>query len=37
MQTNDDAPILGIQINDEDNVPFGELYLDMFPEWYDVE
>lgn len=37
MKNSDDAPILGIQINDGDNVPFGELYLDMFPEWYDVE
>ena len=32
-----EIPILGIEINDGENVPFGDLYLDMFPEWYDVE
>lgn len=32
-----DLPILGLQINDGINVPFGDLYLDMFPEFYDVE
>jgi hypothetical protein len=30
-------PILGLVINDGSNVPFGDLYLDMFPELYDVE
>lgn len=30
------APILDLRIN-TDNPIFGELYLDLFPEWYDVE
>ena len=39
MNDNDevDAPILGSIINDGVNVPFGDLYLLDFPEWYDVE
>ena len=28
-------PILGLAINNE--TPFGDLYQDTFPEWYDVE
>jgi hypothetical protein len=32
-----DMPIFGIQINDGVNAPFADLYLDMFPEYYDVE
>lgn len=35
LENNEELPILGISINEE--TPFGELYLDMFPEWYDVE
>ena len=33
----DDIPIYGIEINDGINAPFGDLYLDLFPEQYDVE
>jgi hypothetical protein len=33
----DDHPIFGCQINDGINCPFAELYLDLFPEYYDVE
>lgn len=29
-------PILDLQINTDSPI-FGELYLDLFPEWYDVE
>lgn len=31
------APILGSSINDGQNAPFADLYLDTFPEWYDIE
>lgn len=34
---NDICPIYGISINDGINAPFGDLYYDLFPEWYDVE
>jgi hypothetical protein len=34
---NNEAPILGLEINDGKSVPFGDLYLDTFPEWYEVE
>jgi hypothetical protein len=34
---NSDAPILGLEINDGQNAPFADLYLDTFPEWYEVE
>jgi hypothetical protein len=34
---NDECPIFGLEINDGKNVPFGDLYLDLFPELYDVE
>lgn len=35
---NNDQPIIfGSQINDGINAPFADLYLDMFPEWYDIE
>jgi hypothetical protein len=38
MEDNEEeAPILGISINNETDLPFSDLYLDMFPEWYDVE
>lgn len=30
-------PIYGSQINDGVNAPFADLYLDLFPEYYDVE
>ena len=32
-----DIPIYGSVINDGINAPFADLYLDMFPEWYDIE
>lgn len=33
---NEDCPILDLNIDND--YPFlGDLYLDMFPEWYDVE
>jgi hypothetical protein len=32
-----DSPIYGLQINDGVNAPFADLYLDLFPELYDVE
>ena len=37
MYHSEELPILGLSINDGSNVPFGDLYLDMFPELYDVE
>lgn len=36
-QTEDAVPIFGIELNDGVNAPFADLYLDMFPEYYDVE
>jgi hypothetical protein len=36
-QEQNDMPILGLEINDGVNAPFADLYLDMFPEFYDVE
>lgn len=35
MNETEDLPILGILINED--TPFGDLYLDMFPELYDIE
>ena len=32
-----ESPIYGLQINDGVNAPFADLYLDLFPELYDVE
>jgi hypothetical protein len=32
-----ELPIYGSQINDGINAPFADLYLDLFPELYDVE
>jgi hypothetical protein len=32
-----EIPIYGSVINDGINAPFADLYLDMFPEWYDIE
>jgi hypothetical protein len=42
MDEHDDSqenemPIFGLEINDGVNAPFADLYLDMFPEFYDVE
>lgn len=37
MCDDNEAPILGLEINDGCTVPFGDLYYDMFPEWYEVE
>jgi len=36
-ETEDEIPIFGLEISDGVNAPFADLYLDMFPEWYDVE
>lgn len=33
----EDLPIFGLEIVDEDNVPFADLYLLDFPECYSVE
>lgn len=30
-------PIYGVEYSDGELVPFGDLYLDLFPEQYDVE
>lgn len=35
--TTIDSPIYGLQINDGITAPFADLYLDIFPEYYDVE
>jgi hypothetical protein len=32
-----EMPIFGLEINAGVNAPFADLYLDMFPEFYDVE
>jgi hypothetical protein len=34
---SEQSPIYGLEINDGVNAPFADLYLDLFPEWYDVE
>lgn len=34
---NDQPIIFGSQINDGINAPFADLYLDLFPELYDIE
>jgi hypothetical protein len=36
-QEENEMPIFGLEINDGINAPFADLYLDMFPEYYDVE
>ena len=36
-QSEDSTPIFGLEINDGINAPFADLYLDLFPECYDVE
>jgi hypothetical protein len=33
----DDHPIFGLEINEGINAPFADLYLDTFPEYYEVE
>jgi hypothetical protein len=37
LDNSDEIPIFGLEINDGVNAPFADLYLDMFPEYYDVE
>jgi hypothetical protein len=37
MEQNQELPILGSVINDGINAPFADLYLDLFPEYYDIE
>ncbi len=37
MNNNEESPIYGISINDGINAPFADLYIDLFPELYDVE
>jgi hypothetical protein len=36
-EQNTECPIYGLQINDGVNAPFADLYLDLFPELYEVE
>jgi hypothetical protein len=33
----EELPIYGLELNDGVNSPFADLYLDLFPELYDVE
>jgi hypothetical protein len=37
IKHEEQSPILGLEINDGIRVPFGDLYLDLFPELYEVE
>lgn len=38
LDSVEDQPIIfGSEINDGINAPFADLYLDTFPEWYDIE
>ncbi len=38
MDDNSNQPIIfGSQINEGINAPFADLYLDLFPELYDIE
>lgn len=37
QQEVSDIPIFGLEISDGVNAPFADLYLDLFPEQYDVE
>ena len=37
QETIDELPIFGLELNEGINAPFADLYLDMFPEYYDVE
>jgi hypothetical protein len=34
---HDTLPIYGSEINDGVQAPFADLYLDLFPEQYDIE
>lgn len=34
---NDTLPIYGSEINDGIQAPFADLYLDLFPEQYEIE
>jgi hypothetical protein len=36
-EDSEEMPIFGLQINDGIDAPFADLYLDTFPEYYDVE
>lgn len=36
-QSEIELPIYGSEINDGLNAPFADLYLDPFPEQYDIE
>ena len=36
-ENSTELPIYGVYFADGDTVPFADLYLDMFPEQYDVE
>ncbi len=36
-ENEEQLPIYGLSINDGINAPFADLYLDLFPEYYDVE
>lgn len=36
-ENNEELPLYGLSINDGINAPFADLYLDLFPEYYDVE
>lgn len=35
--TVEELPIYGLTLNEGENAPFADLYLDTFPESYDVE
>jgi len=37
VKHDDDSPIFGLEINDGVQAPFADLYIDLFPELYDVE
>jgi hypothetical protein len=37
MEQDEELPILGLVINDGENSPFADLYIDLFPELYEVE
>ena len=36
-ENSGELPIYGVYCADGENVPFGDLYYDTFPEQYDVE
>lgn len=37
FSVKNEVPIYGLSINEGINTAFADLYLDMFPEWYDIE